>query len=96
MVMDAIKDCSKPRGSFLTPLATLIAAEKTKRRGYLVELDPVYVDVTIKRWEKLTGKSAVHAETGLRFAETAIEWKSDVAAIRELAASEAREADHVA
>ena len=73
MVMDAIKDCSKPRGIILDAFGgsgtTLIAAEKTKRRGYLVALDPAYVDVTIRRWEKLTGKSAIHAQTGLSFAE---------------------------
>jgi DNA modification methylase len=73
MVMDAIKDCSKRNGIILDPFGrsgtTLIAAAKTKRRGYLMELDPPYVDVAIKRWETLFKREARHAETGLTFAE---------------------------
>lgn len=75
MVMDAIKDCSKPKAIILDPFGgsgtTLIAAHKTKRRGYLMELDPVYVDVAIARWETLAKARARHAETGLSFAEMA-------------------------
>lgn len=75
MVMDAIKDCSKPKGIILDPFGgsgtTLIAAQKTKRRGFLMEFDPLYVDNTIRRWEKLTKGQARNAETGLSFAETA-------------------------
>lgn len=75
LVMDAIKDCSKPRGIILDSFGgsgtTLIAAHKTKRRGYLMEYDPLYVDVTIRRWEKLFKGQARHAETGLTFAEMA-------------------------
>jgi DNA modification methylase len=48
---------------------TLIAAEKTGRRGYLMELDPAYVDVTVRRFQKLTGQQAIHGETGLSFNE---------------------------
>ena len=39
--------------------STLIAAEKTGRRARLIEIDPKYVDATIRRWEALTGKRAV-------------------------------------
>jgi DNA modification methylase len=49
--------------------STLIAAEKTNRQARLMELDPKYVDVIIKRWQDFTGKIAVHAETGKPFAE---------------------------
>ncbi|HXY73978.1 MAG TPA: DNA modification methylase [Dehalococcoidales bacterium] len=38
---------------------TLIAAEKASRKAYLMELNPVYCDVIIGRWEKLTGGRAV-------------------------------------
>jgi DNA modification methylase len=38
--------------------STLIAAEKTGRRAYLMELDPLYVDVIVRRWEEFTGKKA--------------------------------------
>ena len=75
MVMDAIKDCSKPKGIILDSFSgsgtTLIAAAKTKRRGYVMELDPLYVDGAIRRWETLFKDEARHAETGLTFAEMA-------------------------
>lgn len=75
MVMEAIKDCSKPGGiildAFMGSGTTLIAAAKTKRRGYGLELDPLYVDGTIRRWEALFKAEARHAETGLTFAEMA-------------------------
>lgn len=77
MVIDAIKDCSHRNGIILDAFGgsgtTLIAAHKTRRRGHLLELDPAYVDVTIQRWEKLSGETARHAETGATFAETAAE-----------------------
>lgn len=48
---------------------TLIAAEKNGRVARVMELDPKYCDVIIKRWQEFTGKIAVHAETGQPFAE---------------------------
>lgn len=39
--------------------STLIAAEKTKRKAYLMELDPLYVDVILQRYEQYTGKKPV-------------------------------------
>jgi DNA modification methylase len=61
MVADALLDCFGGSGT------TLIAAEKTGRRARLMELDPVYVDVTLRRYEALTGEDAVHVESGLTF-----------------------------
>ena len=46
---------------------TIIAAEKHGRYGRLMELDPKYCDVIVKRWQEFTGKEAVHAETGETF-----------------------------
>ena len=46
---------------------TIIAAEKHGRYGRLMELDPKYCDVIIKRWQDFTGKKAVHADTGEAF-----------------------------
>jgi len=48
---------------------TMLAAEKHGRHSYLMELDPKYCDVIIKRWQDYTGKIATHAETGQPFAE---------------------------
>lgn len=56
----AIRRCTKPGDiildSFSGSGSTLIAAEQLKRRVYAVELEPVFCDLTIKRFEKLTGK----------------------------------------
>jgi DNA modification methylase len=41
---------------------TMIAAEKLSRKSYLMELDPKYCDVIVKRWEDFTGKKAVLSE----------------------------------
>ena len=49
--------------------STLIACEKTGREANLMELDPKYCDVIVKRWQDFTGKIATHAETGKPFAE---------------------------
>ena len=49
--------------------STLIAAEKHGAQAFIMELDPKYVDVIVKRWQDFTGKQAIHAETGQPFAE---------------------------
>jgi DNA modification methylase len=47
--------------------STLIACEKTGRNCRMMELDPKYCDVIIKRWQDFTGQKAIHAETGEAF-----------------------------
>ena len=47
--------------------STLIACEKTARQCRMMELDPKYCDVIVKRWQEFTGKAATHAETGIPF-----------------------------
>jgi DNA modification methylase len=73
LVADAIKDCTRRGDIVLDGFAgsgtTLIAAEKTGRIGYGLGLDPVYVDTAIRRWERQTGRKAIHAETGLTMEE---------------------------
>ena len=73
LVADAIKDCSKRNGIILDQFVgsgtTIIAAERTGRCCAALELDPRYVDVTVRRWEAITGERAQHAKTGLTFAE---------------------------
>ncbi len=75
LVADAIRDCSTRGGivldSFVGSGTTLIAAEKTGRRAYAMELDPRYVDTAVRRWESYTGGAAVHEASGLTFAEVA-------------------------
>lgn len=44
--------------------STLIACEKTNRSAHLMELDPKYVDVIVKRWQEYTGKEAILESTG--------------------------------
>jgi DNA modification methylase len=59
--------------TFLGSGTTVIAAERTGRRCYGMELDPVYVDTAIRRWQALTGESALHAASARRFADLARE-----------------------
>lgn len=47
--------------------STLIAAEKNQITGHIMELDPVFVDVIVKRWEDFTGQKAVLESTGEPF-----------------------------
>jgi ParB-like chromosome segregation protein Spo0J len=47
--------------------STLIACEKTARQCRMMELDPKYCDVIVKRWQEFTGKAATHAESGIPF-----------------------------
>ncbi len=66
LVWDAILDASN-RGdivldSFLGSGSTLIACEKAKRICYGVELEPLYIDTAIRRWQKLTGKDAIRID----------------------------------
>lgn len=76
MLVDAIKDCSKVDGIVLDPFggsgSTLIAAERTQRRARLVEIDPLYVDLTIRRWQQLSGAKAILEATGERFEAVAM------------------------
>ena len=69
MVADAIKDVSK-RGSIVLDLfggsgSTLIAAHKTGRRGYSCEIDPIYCDTIIRRWEAFAKDEAVQVLCGM-------------------------------
>jgi DNA modification methylase len=71
LVADLIRDCSRRNGLILDPFGgsgtTILAAERTGRVARVIELDPVYVDVAIRRWQHLTGMKARHATTGLSF-----------------------------
>jgi len=72
LVERAIKNSSKSRDIVLDLFGgsgtTLIASEKTGRQARLIELDPKFVDVIIKRWEDYTGQQAVREDDGVSFA----------------------------
>jgi DNA modification methylase len=73
LVADTILDCTARRDIVLDPFlgsgTTIIAAERTGRKCYGIELDPVYVDTIVRRWQNFTGLSAVHGTSGRKFAE---------------------------
>jgi hypothetical protein len=75
LVVDAIKDCSQRGGIVLDPFGgsgtTLIAAERTGRQARLIEFDPHFVDLVVRRWQAFTGAKAIHAERNQTFDEIA-------------------------
>ena len=71
LVADAIRDCSSRNGIVLDPFVgsgtTILAAERTGRRARAIEIDPIYVDVAIRRWQERTGSQATLLATGQTF-----------------------------
>ncbi len=81
LLIDILKDCSARGDIVLDPFAgsgtTMIAAERTDRRAYLIERDPRWCDVIVRRWEGCTKVPARLAESSATFAEVAKERSSD-------------------
>jgi DNA modification methylase len=80
LISDAILDCSA-RGeialdAFLGSGSSLIAAERTGRVYYGMELDPLYVDTCVRRWQKFTGLEASHQQTGKTFSQCEEEFRN--------------------
>jgi DNA modification methylase len=75
LIVRALRNSSKSRDTVLDPFAgsgsTLIACEKTGRQARLIELEPRYVDVAVKRWQEFTGKHATLDGDGSPFDEVA-------------------------
>jgi len=73
MVVDALMDCSHRRGIVLDPFGgsgtTMIAAERTGRRARLIEIDPLYCDLIVQRWQRISRKTARLADTSETFDE---------------------------
>jgi DNA modification methylase len=71
LVERAIRNSSRPGDVVLDPFGgsgtTLIAAEKSGRQARLIELDPKYVDVIVRRWQEYAGGQAVREADGVRF-----------------------------
>jgi DNA modification methylase len=72
LVSDAILDSTKRSDIVLDPFlgsgTTILAAERTGRRCYGIEIDPLYVDTAVDRWQRMTGRQAQNAH-GETFAE---------------------------
>lgn len=80
LVTDAMRDCSR-RGDivydpFMGSGTSILAAEKVGRRAYGIEIDPLYVDVAIRRWQEFTKRDAILKSTGQTFDEVATERSS--------------------
>jgi DNA modification methylase len=73
LIADLIRDCSRRNGIVLDPFGgsgtIILAAERTGRIARTIELDPLYVDVTVRRWQQIAGIPARHLESQLGFAE---------------------------
>ncbi|MGD9738428.1 MAG: site-specific DNA-methyltransferase [Parvibaculaceae bacterium] len=71
MIADAIKDCTRRGDPVLDVFggsgSTLLAAERVGRKAMLIELEPKFVDLAIRRWQAFTGKDAVNEATGVSF-----------------------------
>lgn len=70
-----IENNSSPGQAVYEPFSgsgtTIIAGEMTGRAIYAMELNPLYVDVAIKRWQDFTGQKAIHEQTGRTFEDMA-------------------------
>ncbi len=82
LVERAIRNSSRPGNVVMDPFGgsgtTLIAAEKTGRLARLIELDPKYVDVIVRRWQDWTGKQATREADGVVFDDMAPDETEDV------------------
>jgi DNA modification methylase len=98
MIADAMLDCSKPQSIVLDPFlgsgSTLLAGEMVGRHVYGLEIDPEYIDVSIRRWQAFTHRDAILEATGQTFAEVEAERNSAASQLRQKASGRSREASH--
>jgi DNA modification methylase len=75
LVERAIRNSSKQRDAVLDPFGgsgtTMIAAERTGRRAVLLEIDPAYADVIVRRWQEAAGENAILDGEDRTFADIA-------------------------
>ena len=75
LVERAIRNSSKTRDTIFDPFAgsgtTIIACEKAGRHARVIELDPKYCDVIVRRWQLFAGGQARHQESGRTFDDVA-------------------------
>ena len=83
LVERALRNSSRPESVVLDPFGgsgtTLIAAEKSGRVARLIELDPKYADVIVRRWQDWSGKQATREADGLPFDDQAASSSSRIA-----------------
>jgi DNA modification methylase len=76
LVADAILDCTKRDDVVLDPFigsgTSILAAERTGRRCFGIEIDPIYIDTAVGRWERLTGRKAQNSQ-GLTFEQVKLQ-----------------------
>lgn len=94
LIADLILDTTKRGELVLDPFmgsgTTIIAAEKTGRIAYGIELDPLYVDVAVRRYEAYTRQQAVHIGSGKSFRELGEERQKEALALVEKRMDEAQ------
>ena len=77
LVERALRNSSKTRDTILDPFGgsgtTLIACERSGRQARLIELEPRYCDVIIRRWQDFTGRDAKLGADGRSYSEVASE-----------------------
>jgi DNA modification methylase len=73
LVVDALRDSSRAGQIVLDPFGgigtTMIAAERSGRRAHVIEIDPIYCDLIVRRWETFSGKVAHFADSNESFAD---------------------------
>jgi DNA modification methylase len=81
LVERAVLNSSQRGETVLDPFAgsgsTLIACEKAERRARLIELEPQYCDVIIRRWQEFSGKEATLSSTGETFGQVSVSRSTD-------------------
>jgi DNA modification methylase len=75
LVAEAMKDVTR-RGDVVLDTfggsgTTLLAAERVGRKAFVLEIEPRYVDIAIRRWQAFTKRDVIHEETGLSFEDIA-------------------------
>ena len=86
LVADAMRDCSR-RGDivfdpFMGSGTTILAAEKVGRKAFGIEIDPLYIDVAIRRWQDFTKRDAILDATGQTFDEVAAKRSRPIRRVR--------------
>lgn len=81
LIVDTMRDCSKRGDLVLDPFSgsgsTIIAGEQVGRRVAAIEIDPLYCDAAVRRWQKQTGKDAIDAATERTFDDIAADKESE-------------------